>query len=133
METFPSNHLLCGEKLKWRIKNMSDMPQTPNLASGAPIAITKKQIFSLDCPKCKKPLDVTNLTFGTNIECPNCSNITWRPEFKLGWVFKLKNLIISVLLSFILGVGASLIATYIYKKFSVENPPSTPEQIEEIQ
>lgn len=95
---------------------MSDLPQVPKLAGGSPISISKKELFSLDCPKCRKPLDVTNLAFGTNIECPHCKNITWRPEFKPKWWFKARNMIIANIVSLFLGVISSLLASYIYEK-----------------
>ncbi len=93
---------------------MSDVPQAPKLAGGAPISITKQEIVSLDCPKCKQSLNVTNLAFGTNIECPDCKNVTWRPEFKPKWWFRLRNLVFANFLSFVLGVAASLTATLIH-------------------
>lgn len=105
---------------------MSDVPQAPKLAGGAPISITKQEILSLDCPKCKSALNVTDLAFGTNIECPDCKNVTWRPELKLNWWFRLRNLVIANLFSFVIGFSASFAATAIYENYKVidENPDS---------
>ena len=103
---------------------MSDLPERPKLSGGAPITIAKRELFSLDCPKCKSPLDVTDVSFGTNIECPKCENVTWRPEYRPKWWYKLKNLIIANLISFILGIFGSLIASHIYSSTTIEKTES---------
>jgi uncharacterized paraquat-inducible protein A len=99
---------------------MSDVPRLPTLSGGSPITIKERKILSLDCPKCKSPLDVTNLSFGTNIECPSCKNITWCPEFKPHWWFRLRNYLLSLLVSFVLGVAASLVAAHIYESNNMQ-------------
>ena len=105
---------------------MSDVPQLPTLSGGSPISIKERKVLSLDCPKCKTQLDVTNLSFGTNIECPSCRNVTWCPEFKAHWWFRLRNYLISLSISFVLGVGASLLASYIFEsnnhQFTLQTP-----------
>lgn len=90
-------------------------PQFAKLADGSGIVVTKRVWMALACPKCRKDIDVTDVSFGTVIQCPHCDNITWRPEFKPRWYFRVRNFIITNLLSFILGVLASLLASYIYE------------------
>jgi hypothetical protein len=96
---------------------MSNLPKAPKLSDGPPICISKREIFSLDCPKCKSPLDVTDLNFGTNIECPSCNNVTWRPEFKPKWWFRLRYFLITTIISFILGFSTSFIANVVYDNY----------------
>jgi hypothetical protein len=62
--------------------------------------------------------DVTDIAFGTMIQCPSCENITWRPEFKPRWYFRLRNFVFSNLVSFNLGVLASLLATCISQHYA---------------
>lgn len=106
---------------------MNEVPQPPNLKGGSRIVITRRETFALDCPKCKKPLDVTDLAFGTNIECPSCQNITWRPEHTPKWWFRLRNLFLANLLSFILGIIASIVGTWIYSEYEASSPTVEPE------
>lgn len=88
------------------------------IADGSGIAVSKRVWIALACPKCRKDIDVTNVTFGTVIACPHCKNITWRPEFKPMWYFRVRNFILANLFSFTLGILASLLAAYIYEHSS---------------
>lgn len=107
---------------------MSDTPQIPTITGGAPISITRREVFSLDCPKCKNALDVTDLSFGTNIECPACKNITWRPEYKPKWWFRFRNFAIATLISFILGFSSSYLANIAFQ----QNQTATSKDLTEI-
>jgi hypothetical protein len=91
----------------------------PSISPGPSIEIRKDVRKILRCPNssCQKDIDVTNLNFGTNIKCEKCGNVTWVPEYKLKWWFKLRTFILTIILSFILGVIASFSGTYAYENF----------------
>ncbi len=76
-------------------------------------------MFTVKCPKCQEALDVTNLKFGTSIECPKCANVTWCPEFKPRWWFQLRNYVLALGVSFVIGVLASLLATWLWSTYVV--------------
>jgi len=91
---------------------MTNDPITPKLSGGPKISIDEITIKTLDCPKCQKQLAVTDLIFGTNIECPDCGNKTWVPEYKPRWWFKLRNFLFTVIITFIIGVFAAIAADW---------------------
>ena len=93
---------------------MSD-PVLPRLVDGASIRVTQRVRYDLDCPKCRKSIDVTDIGFGAVIQCPGCKNLTWRPEFQPRWYFKFRNFALAALGSFILGFLASLLASYAWE------------------
>jgi len=112
-----------------KILNMNNELLIPNL-TGGPGAEVKKQVkttFILDCPKCKKKLDVTSLAFGTTIECPKCKNVTFRPAYNPPWWLKLMNkgwkALITGIMTFGLGYGSSYLATYVYERNNIESQP----------
>jgi len=104
---------------------MSDAPKFPTLADGAAISVNRRVRYDLDCPKCRKALDVTDINFGAIIKCPHCKNITWRPEFQPKWYFRARNLVLAVIGSFILGIITNLISSYLWEHYSKPRPVST--------
>jgi hypothetical protein len=97
---------------------VSNAPHIPKLTPGASIEITRVVMFTVNCPKCHEALDVTNLKFGTSMECPHCANVTWCPEFRPRWWFQFRNYLAALLLSFLIGALSSLFATWIWQKYS---------------
>ena len=85
------------------------MPPLAKLTDGSRIIVTTRE--ALTCPKCSKKFDITDVSFGAVIECPHCNNITWRPEYKPRWYFRVRNFIFSNLASFIIVFLSSLLAT----------------------
>jgi DNA-directed RNA polymerase subunit RPC12/RpoP len=101
---------------------MSNMPNIPKLVGGPPVFVTESVFFSLKCPKCKKLLDVTSLKYGTNIECPNCSNLTWVPELKPRWWFKARNFVMSNIVSLLVGILSSLAGSWLWENSKTKAP-----------
>ena len=98
---------------------MALQTHVPLLTGGSGIDL-KKQIkteFILSCPKCGTKLDVTNLSFGTHIECPSCNNITFRPEYKPPWWSKTRNFILTMIGTFLLGFASSFFAAVVYESY----------------
>ena len=111
----------------------NNIPDLPTLSDGSRIQFEKKTTLVITCPNpnCNNQLDITNLSFGTVIECPNCNNITWVPEQKPKWWFKLKNFILTIIISFIIGLVSSYIASYAYNYVQKLNDNQTKEMTEE--
>lgn len=97
---------------------MSDAPKFPTLSDGAAISVNRRVRYDLDCPKCRKTLDVTDINFGAIIKCPHCKNITWRPEFQPKWYFRLRNFVLAIIGSFILGLLTNLFSSYLWERYS---------------
>lgn len=104
--------------------NDPEQRQFAKLSDGSGIAVTRRVWMALTCPKCRKDIDVTGISFGTVIECPHCKNITWRPEFKPRWYFRVRNFVLANLVSFVVGVLASLLASYLYEQRASVVPTS---------
>lgn len=94
------------------------MPNIPSIVNGPRLEVKKKIEYDLPCPKCAKEMRVTGVTEGSLIECKECGNITWRMAYTPPWWAKTSRFIISILLAFILGIGSSLVASWIYEKYS---------------
>jgi uncharacterized paraquat-inducible protein A len=57
------------------------MSSTPNLTGKSGIQLSKKLSYILNCPKCDGEIDVTDIKTDAHIECSNCKNVTWRPDY----------------------------------------------------
>jgi hypothetical protein len=101
---------------------MSDDANLPKLADGAAISVTRHIRYHLDCPKCRKPLDVTDLAFGTILKCPGCKNITWRPQFQPKWYFRARNFVLAIIGSFILGILSNFASSFLWERY-FQTPP----------
>src|SRR6266481_7128645 len=87
--------------------------QLPLLTAGPRIVARVVHRTVVDCPRCGRALNVTDVAVGMTIKCPEpCGNVTWRPETKEHWWFPLRRFIGATLLSFVLGVLSSLAATW---------------------
>ena len=86
----------------------------PNLSNSPQLKIDKQVYYTLPCPKCSKDLNVTGIQEGRNVECPKCKNITILPSFRPRWWHTTRNFILSVIVSLIIGMASSLVASYIY-------------------
>ena len=101
---------------------MPRLSAIPNLTGGSGVEVRKKvsTVYLTECPKCKTDLDVTSVTFGTHIECPNCKNVTYRPDYTPPWWIKIIDkgwkLILTATLTFGLGLLSSYFATSYYEK-----------------
>ncbi len=110
---------------------MDTPPKYPKLTDGAAISVNKRVRYDLDCPKCRKALDVTDIAFGKIIQCPGCKNITWRPEFQPRWYFRLHNFVLAVVGSFILGLIINFASSFLWEQYFQAGPvsngqPNTP-------
>jgi len=82
------------------------------------------KILQVKCPSlnCDQVLDITNINEGTKITCPKCSNTTWTPSYREKWYQRFSIYLLSVLLSFAIGVGSSLFASAIWSYYHpIEN------------
>jgi hypothetical protein len=61
---------------------------------------------------------VTDINEGALVECKKCGNITSRMAYSPPWWSKTSRFILSLILTFILGISASLIASWLYEKYS---------------
>jgi hypothetical protein len=102
-------------------------PTRPRL-TGGPISVSQRTQTLLDCPKCKRSLDITDVRALSPIACPDCENITWAPEYVPRWWYRLRNFVISNLVAFVLGVAGSLLATYIWEQSHSDRVQATPVQ-----
>ncbi|MBH3155884.1 hypothetical protein I5P92_08845 [Serratia ureilytica] len=94
-----------------------NIPSVPKQLPSPGIEVTERVIKQLACPnvECDKLLDITHINAGTKIQCENCGNVTWLPEYKKEkWWQKTIFTIGFYLMSFIFGVLSSLLASYIY-------------------
>ena len=112
---------------------MAKQPAVPNLTGGSGVEVKKKvtTVYLTECPKCQTDLDVTTVTFGTHIECPECENVTYKPEYTPPWWVKAVDkgwkAILSVIITFLLGFGSSYFATAYFESNKVENPDTNTE------
>lgn len=92
------------------------LPILPNQIPDGPINITERFIKQMECPNpnCNSKLDVTNVNVGTKIQCKNCNNVTWLPDYKKQkWWQKPASIIGGILLSYVIGVGSSITASWV--------------------
>jgi hypothetical protein len=87
----------------------------PNQIDTDPIAVKERIIRQFDCPnpKCDESLDITNVNVGTKIQCGKCQNVTWLPDYGKKWWQKPASIIGGLILSFAVGVAASLTANWL--------------------
>lgn len=91
-------------------------PSIPNQIPDDPIAVTERLIKQMNCPNpsCAATIDITNVNVGTKIQCKDCNNVTWLPSYKKErWWQKPAVAIGGLLLSFLIGVAASVTANWI--------------------
>lgn len=93
------------------------MSNIPSVVDGPRLEVKKKIEYDIPCPKCSKEMRVTNVSDGSLIECKSCGNVTWRMSYIAPWWAKTSKFIISLALSFVLGVASSFAASIIYEKY----------------
>ncbi|MEX0609745.1 MAG: hypothetical protein WD016_03320 [Balneolaceae bacterium] len=88
----------------------------PSIIDSSIVTVSEVNKLELDCPnpKCHIILDVTGLRFGMIVQCTTCLNSTIVPELKLKWWQKLSSYLLSILISFIIGIGASIAGAFIF-------------------
>jgi hypothetical protein len=98
-------------------------PVVPELAESVPTVSVGPRILArevhiykilVDCPRCNRPLNVTDVDAGRTMTCP-CGNVTWRPEIKQRWWFPAGRFVAVTIGSFLLGFGSSLAATWAWE------------------
>ncbi len=91
---------------------MSGAPIVPDNVDGQRVEVAQQTIRTVDCPNssCNQTLNITELSAGAKIKCPNCQNYTWAPEYNPKWWQKTKNFVGTVVFSFVIGVGTSIVA-----------------------
>lgn len=99
---------------------MSSLSNIPNPIDNSPIEVVERFVREVPCPNpdCDHKLDITSINYGTKIKCQNCSNVTWTPLYEEKWWQKTKGFIISLLISLVVGVSGSLIASTIYDSYT---------------
>ncbi|EHZ7431664.1 hypothetical protein ACPFT9_003346 [Vibrio cholerae] len=107
---------------------MSGLTNIPNPIDNTPINVVERKVREVDCPnpKCDHKLDITSINYGTKIQCNGCSNVTWTPAYHPKWWQKTKGFALSIIVSLVVGVMGSLIATSIWEHYN--NPQSDTEQ-----
>ena len=96
------------------------MSSPPSIVNGPRLVITKAVELDMPCPKCAKEIRVTSIEEGTVIKCPHakCGNVTWRPVYVPPWWARTKAFTWSLLGAFALGIISSLVASFIYEKYT---------------
>ena len=94
------------------------MAEPPSIVDGPTLEVRKAVEYDMPCPKCRMEIRVTELKVGTVLKCPHgrCGNVTWRPEYVPPWWAKPSKFILSLIISFILGVIGSMTASFLYEK-----------------
>ncbi|MFZ3116029.1 MAG: hypothetical protein WA121_10560 [Syntrophales bacterium] len=93
------------------------MANNPSIVNGPRLEVKEIKEYILPCPKCLKDMRITDIAVGAVIKCDDCQNITWRISYIPPWWAKTSRFVLSVLLAFILGLGSSLLATWLYEKY----------------
>lgn len=93
--------------------------EIPSL-TGRGLTIERRLQTRVNCPGCETPLDITDVKAGATIKCNNCGNVTWTPEYTPRWWYKTRNFVASVTASVVIGVIASLIASYLWQNTGLE-------------
>ena len=109
-------------------------PAPPRLTGGGGIVITRRLQTMVSCPSCRRPLDITDVKVGATIECTECDNVTWAPEYVPRWWHRARNFVRSLVLALAIGVAGSLLASFLWDQFhqpSTQDP--TTEEIGEKQ
>jgi hypothetical protein len=101
-----------------------DEQVVPLLAAGPRIVAREIRRTVVDCPRCGRTLNITDVAVGMRIECPApCGNVTWRPTTEERWWFPVGRFVGATVLSFMLGVLSSLLATWWWVRL---HPPTQP-------
>lgn len=105
--------------------------QIPAQVDNDPISVQERLIRQFDCPNpdCDAVLDITNVNVGTKLKCQTCNNVTWLPDYGRKWWQKPLSIITGLILSFIIGLLASLTANWI--DLNSESPEGDPSAIEQ--
>lgn len=90
-----------------------DQSPLPPSLSGGTITVTRRMVTLVPCPGCRRDLDITSVSVGAMICCPECKNVTWAPEYVPRWWHKTRNHLLSMLGAFIVGVLSSMVASYV--------------------
>ena len=104
---------------------MSSLSRIPEQLGNEPPQVVERAVREVKCPNpsCTLKLDITAIDSGTTIKCQGCSNVTWAPLYENKWWQKIKGFILSLLLSFTIGICGSLAASVIYDSYkSTEEP-----------
>lgn len=91
------------------------IPTIPDPVDNDPINVEERTIRQFDCPNpgCDESLDITNVNIGTKIKCTSCGNVTWLPDYGKKWWQKPASIIGGLIVSFIIGVLASMTANWL--------------------
>ena len=89
----------------------------PKLTGKVEINLKKKTVYTLSCPKCDSDMDVTSVSPNTYIECQECKNVTWRPDYDPPWWAKTRNFTLSLIGVLIIGIVTGFISNIIYDNF----------------
>ncbi|WP_320733364.1 BRcat domain-containing protein [Enterobacter roggenkampii] len=92
------------------------LPMLPNQIPDGPIDVTERLIKQMECPNpnCTSNLDVTNVNVGTKIQCKDCNNVTWLPDYKKPkWWQKPASIIAGIFISYVIGVASSVTASWL--------------------
>ncbi len=102
------------------------IPTIPDQIDNDPISIQEVTIRQFDCPNpdCDESLDITNVNIGTKIQCKSCNNVTWLPDYVKKWWQKPVSIIGGLLISFIIGVLASITANLLTDDKAINDKPS---------
>lgn len=93
------------------------VPVPPSLTGGA-IQVTRRIQTLVPCPGCRRDLDITSVTVGALIKCPECQNATWAPDYVPHWWHRTRNFVLSVVVAFVVGVCSSLLAEFVLRWFT---------------
>jgi len=102
--------------------------QIPKLTGKDQINLQKKTVYTMSCPKCDKDIDVTTVNPNTYIECGNCQNVTWRPDYSPPWWAKTRNFVLSLVGALALGIVTGVISDLIVDKYQTSNSDKTTNQ-----
>ena len=104
----------------------------PLIAAGSRIFARVVRRTVVDCPKCKRVLNVTHVAVGMTMTCPadGCGNVTWRPDIEPHWWFPVRKFVLATIGSFLLGVLSSLVATWVWEGHRPTQVPPQREQQE---
>jgi len=96
------------------------MATIPSIVDGPPLAVRRVIEFDLPCPKCQKDIRVTNVKPGAVMQCQHegCSNVTWRPDYRLPWWGKTSHFIGSLASAFVVGFASSFFASLAFERYA---------------
>jgi hypothetical protein len=100
-------------------------PAIPRITGGEELRVSQRRQLLVDCPKCKRNLDITDVRALAPISCPECENVTWAPEYVPKWWQRLRNFVLSNVVAFLVGVAASLVATSLWERSKDAAPAQT--------